>query len=365
MPDDILSSTSRDAKEKHAMKRFRDSLLNTHTDWPDIGEPAPKEIRSGAVFPSRRGAERFRIEANTADGLEVYEGARRVGAEDVQAEPVSHRYLGDWATASSDKWLEAGKLYAQVLRVLEPLLAAPAASPEIESDETASLGRADGDSDYSTEYLSEILLDPAAADDWLESRDLVVLAEDRDFSSEQSKLLAPRLLALAIQHRDSDDPKDSPAVLSAIRTGASMLHPNNARRLLALLEPGHSIDTSLVALKMLGRIFEAQPPEKPDQYADLACEVRNIADLLLNPYAIGYSQSAAMAQLAIYALAAMASNETLEIVRAVRRVDVSWFTQQTAHELRELRSYWDGRSAPVAPDVLELLERATQELSTT
>ena len=154
-------------------------------------------------------------------------------------------------------------------------------------------------------------------------------------------------------------------VFSAIRTGASMLRPNDARRLLVLLEPGHSIDTSLVTLKMLGRIFEAQPPGRLDQYADLAGEVRKIADSLLNRYAISSSQSAAMAQLAIYALAAMASNETLDVVRTVRQIGVAWFIQQTAHELRELRGYWDGRSSTVAPEVVDLLERATQELHAT
>ncbi|MCH7491008.1 MAG: hypothetical protein IID05_09965, partial [Gemmatimonadetes bacterium] len=198
----------------------------------------------------------------------------------------------------------------------------------------------------SPDRLASEILKSDTETDLLRLRELVLLAEDTDFSLEQSSLLAPRLLELATQYRASNDSQDAPIVWSAIRTGASMLHPHEANRLLPLLEPGHPIETSLVALKMLGRIFEAQPPERPDQHKDLAGKVRRIAESLLNRYAITSSQSAAMAQLAVYALAAMASNETLNIVHSVRRLGVSWFTQQIARELRELRDSWDARSVP-------------------
>jgi hypothetical protein len=216
--------------------------------------------------------------------------------------------------------------------------------------------------EWTSDRLADELLRLDVEKDWPRLRELILTAEDFDFTLEESALLAPRLLDLAIQYRDSNDQQDAPAVFSAIRTGASMLRPNEASRLLALLEPGHPIETSLVALKMLGRVFEAQPPERLDQRTDLAGEVRGIAESLLNRYAIASSQSAAMAQLAVHALAAMASNDTLQIVRAVRHIGVSWFTQQTARELRELQSSWNARSVPVAPEVLELLERATLEL---
>lgn len=219
--------------------------------------------------------------------------------------------------------------------------------------------------EWTSDRLADELLKLGAENDWSRLRELVLLAEDTDFSLEQSSLLAPRLLEFAIQYRASNDSQDAPVVWSAIRTGASMLRPQEAKRLLPLLEPGHSIETSLVALKMLGHIFEAQPPERPDQHTDLASEVRGIAESLLNPYAIASShQSAAMAQLAVYALAAMASSKTLNIVCSVRRLGVSWFAHQIARELRELRNSWDARSVPAAPAVFELLERAMHELQT-
>ena len=216
--------------------------------------------------------------------------------------------------------------------------------------------------EWTSDRLADELLKLDVENDWPRLRELILTAEDFDFTPDKSALLAPRLLELAVQYRDSNDQQDSSAVFSAIRTGASMLRPNEAGHLLALLEPGHPIETSLVTLKMLGRIFEAQPPESPDQHTDLAGEVRGIAESLLNRYAIASSQSAAMAQLAVCTLAAMASNETLHIVRAVRRIGVSWFSQQTARELRELQSSWNARPVSVAPEVLGLLERAMNEL---
>ncbi len=51
-------------------------------------------------------------------------------------------------------------------------------------------------------------------------------------------------------------------------------------------------------VKMLGRIFEAQPPAEVDEYKDLANDVYKIAELSLNPHVITASQIAAKAQLA-------------------------------------------------------------------
>ncbi len=210
--------------------------------------------------------------------------------------------------------------------------------------------------------LADKILHSNEENDWPYLRDLIILAEDTGFTPQQSARLAPRLLELAMRHRDSNDPQDKPVVWSAIRTGASMLRLNEAGCLRPLLDPGHSIETSLVTVKMLGRIFEAQPPGNVDQYPELAAEVCQIAKSLLNRYAIASSQSAAMAQLAIYALAAMASSSILRITQFVRDLQQSWFTDQVGHELRELRKYWDCRIAIVATGPRELLVRAIREL---
>jgi hypothetical protein len=170
------------------------------------------------------------------------------------------------------------------------------------------------------------------------------------------------LLGFAEKYRDSSDPQDEAAVWSAIRTGASMLRPQDANLLLPLLEPGHSIESSLVTVKMLGRIFEAQPPAEVDEHQEMANGVYPIAKSLVNPHAITASQTAAKAQLAIYALAAMASSRTEPIVEAVQKLGVTWFTRRTLRKLRDLSNTWTSRPTAVGKAPRQLLDKVLQVL---
>ena len=217
-------------------------------------------------------------------------------------------------------------------------------------------------SQWTSDHLYSAILDADSESDMPRLREIILVAEDAGFTVAQSEQLAPWLLSFAERRRDSSDPHNEAAVWSAIRTGASMLTPHDVDNLRPLLEPGHSIETSLVTVKMLGRIFEAQPPAEIDEHRVLAGEACQIAESLLNRYAITVSQSAAMAQLAIYAIAAMASSETQRFVETIQQLGVTWFTQQTLRELRELRNIWASRPVPVAERPRELLTKALQTL---
>ena len=217
-------------------------------------------------------------------------------------------------------------------------------------------------SQWTPAQLASAILQADVESDMPKLREMILVAEDTGFAVGQSNQLAPWLLSFAERHRDSNDPQDEAAVWSAIRTGASMLTPDAAGSLRLLLEPGHSIETSLVTVKMLGRIFEAQPPTDVDQHMDLAAEVRQIADSLLNRYAITISQSAAMVHLAIYALVAMADGNTQGVVETVRGLGVAWFTRRTTRKLRELRDTWASRPTPVSDGPRGILDNALQTL---
>lgn len=195
-------------------------------------------------------------------------------------------------------------------------------------------------------------------------REEILLAEDTEFTAEQGAWLAPRLLEFAERHRDSDDPQDKSVVFSAIRTGSSMLRPTDARLLLPLLESGHPIETSLVALKMLGRVFEAQPPAGVDQHEALAREVLGMVRSLLNRHTIATGRGAAMAQLAVYALAAMGSNDLVTVARSIRQLDVEWFTRRTVHKMQELGEFWQSRRCNVASEHRGLVGDAITKLLT-
>jgi len=193
-------------------------------------------------------------------------------------------------------------------------------------------------------------------------REMILVAEDSEFTVGQSKRLAPWLLDFAERYRDSRDSQDEVVVWSAMRTGASMLTPNAADALCPLLEPGHSIETSLVAIKMLGRIFEAQPPTNVDRHTALADEVVQIAESLLNRHVIAVTQSAAKAHLSIYALAAMASSKTERMVDTARGLGAMWFTRRLHRKLGGLRDSWTSCPTAVSDGPRALLDRMIETL---
>ena len=320
----------------------------------------PLEINCGAIFPSQWKPGALRIEANTLKGLIVLDGAQYVGAGDAQAE-------FDRASGSYQKAWMAKDVLASLVRDRQRMLK----TRDLAEDEIAELevidvsdgNRFEADSTCVTaDGLADEILSIGAEDPSHRLREVILLAEDTEFTLEQSARLVPRLLELAEQHRDSNDPQDKAVVWSAIRTGASMLRPSEAERLLPLLEPGHSIETSLVTLKMLGRVFEVQPPDNIDQHEPLANEARKIAESLLNPYAIANSQSAAIAQLAVYALAAMGSSHLVTMTQTIRQLAVDWFTRRTVRKLRELDEFWHSQRCNVASAHRDLVGDALSEL---
>ena len=217
--------------------------------------------------------------------------------------------------------------------------------------------------EWDSAHIAVEILQTDAESNMPKLREMILLAEDTNFTVEEDSQLAPWLLNFAERYRDSSDSQDAPAVYSAIRTGASMLAPNEADSLCPLLQPGHSIETSLVAVKMLGRIFEAQPPTDVDQHKDLANEVSQIAESLLNRHVIAVIQSAAKAHLAIYALAAMASSDTERMIEIAQGLDAAWFTRRMRHKLTELRDVWASRSDALSEKPFALINRMIETLS--
>ncbi len=199
-------------------------------------------------------------------------------------------------------------------------------------------------------------------DDMPRLRELILTIDDTSFSPQKRTQLDSWLLKFAIQFRDSKDTGDVAVVWSAIRTGASMIGLDAADHLLTLMELGHHIETSLVAVKMLGRIFEVRPPTDVDQHSNLADGVLELVTPLLKPCVIKLNDCPPMVSLAIYALAAMACSEVIPVVETVHKLGIPWITRWTTHKLRDLREVWQIRPDPVSDKPRELLENALRTL---
>ena len=292
------------------------------------------------------------IHVRRKGSTQTYSALLQSSRRDVQSESISDASYQQ----SADMFRRALRLVAQLQSSLQ------------EESTRHSVHREGSASDFvdaanwPARDLARAILETDEVCDWERLRAFVLCAEHVVFTRAESGRIAPRLLGLALKYRDSQDAQDKSVVLSAIRTGGSMLEQNQVDQLGPLLEAGHGIETSLVAVKMIGRIFEAKPPRELDLFPDLAGRVGSIARSLLNPYAIASSQSAALAQLAVFALAGMASRGLMEVAPMLRDAGQRWFVRQTTRELQRLRDYWKRRHARRCKDAGELVARAIRAI---
>lgn len=188
--------------------------------------------------------------------------------------------------------------------------------------------------------------------------------EDTGFTVEQSEVVSPWLLGYALENRDKHDSDDVPSlflsVSSAIRTGASMLYPDQVERLFPLLEAGHSIDTSLVTVKMISRIFEAQPPSIIGEYEIVAEKMCGIVDSMLNdsPNHLLH-RDVAVIQLCIIALVGMGSEKVYQILERFKGRE-EWAKSYILHNIKELRAAWQKRENPISSQMDEFINETIE-----
>lgn len=211
----------------------------------------------------------------------------------------------------------------------------------------------------SSNQLVERLLKLDAQKDWDVLKQDVLQAHDSFFTKEQSEQIGPRLLEIAKYRCDSNKDEDRAVTYAAIRRGASMLLPDQAHLLVPFFRYGLPIETPIVAMKMLGRIFEAHPPKSVDEYLTLTVKVSCVASEMLKQDVIQRerdgSDGAPLAMLSICALAAMGSSNLLNIIGVAKELEQSWFNKQVARDLIDLKNRWNGRASK---ELLELLEKS-------
>jgi len=186
---------------------------------------------------------------------------------------------------------------------------------------------------------------------------MVLIAEDTDFTVEQSKILSPWLLNFAEKYKSTSDSQCKIAVYSAIRTGASMLYPKDIDVLIPLLKSEH-----LVTIKMIGRIFEAQPPKEIDQYENIAEIIYDIAEPLIKEVDSS-SYRAAVTVLSSTALASIGSSREKQLITKIIEEKEIWFTKRCLHKLKELRHKWENSFKIEPHEPLKLLNESIYSLA--
>lgn len=211
-----------------------------------------------------------------------------------------------------------------------------------------------------TEKFYQQILDIINSEDkYNVPKEIIHQIEDTDFSIEQSEVVSPWLINFALANRDKHDATDVKAlfysVSSAIRTGASMLYPNQVERLFPLLETGHIVDTSLVAVKMISRIFEAQPPSIVGEHEIVAEKIYEIIDSLLNdsPDNLRHRDVALM-QLGITALVGMGSEKVYQVLERFKNRE-EWAKSYILHNMKDLMETWGKRKDPLSESMNEFI----------
>ena len=178
-------------------------------------------------------------------------------------------------------------------------------------------------------------------------RDAVVFATE-DLQLTNAKLrsgLEEDLLGVAKRLMSSTRAADERVVWSALRTATSLMPTDEVKRLGSFLGPPSPVDTRLVALRCVTRIFEPAPPQPKDYPQELANRIAELADKFLDPDLLIPGEHAAIAIHAVTALVALCDPRAEAAVQQVVQLKCDWVARLIRQELQRLLSSWETSEA--------------------
>jgi hypothetical protein len=194
---------------------------------------------------------------------------------------------------------------------------------------------------------------------------LVLAAESMQFVTQgMREELADRLLAIARELRHSRQAFDASTVWSALRTYASLIPRDRVVSLLEFLNGQGTVDTRLVALQCVARMFEPAPPEPGHAPSVLADCVYIFAEKMTDPLVITPGEVAAIALNAICALAAIRDPRLPDTLARVVKLKKPWFERQVRQRLHLLAVGWQTCGAG-AQQAIDAIHQQTESLAST
>jgi hypothetical protein len=209
------------------------------------------------------------------------------------------------------------------------------------------------DKDVAT-YLTKELsrwrdLDP----DWLAA--LVFLAEDLSaLPPDVRPLLREALLDVGAGLRDEEG--NGPVVWSALRRAASLAGTEQSQTLLDYLDHRGAVDTRLVALQCIGRVFATSPEAQTGRFPFVADRVAEYARKYLDPDVFTAGETAAIAQAAVVVLATMGDERLSDLIARARALKKPWLTMQLHRKLADLVGSWNRQVVSTPHPALSLVQ---------
>jgi len=190
-----------------------------------------------------------------------------------------------------------------------------------------------------SEFVVEQLSSTNLADDWRDT--LVYAAENVHFRDpDQQAAVCDRLRELALKLCESSKAGTEQVVWSAMRRFASLLPAERAADLLEFLNRKGAVDTRMVALQCVTRVFELAPPSDLATLEPLTGRVAEYADKFLDPDVFAGGENSAIARNAVLALAALGSPRVVDSVQRVNALGRRWLSRQVQRQLEELFDGW-------------------------
>ena len=180
---------------------------------------------------------------------------------------------------------------------------------------------------------------PRCEESWRNA--LVDVAEVLDFvDPNDRKLIADSMLRIALKIRSSGSAKDEQFLWAALRTFSAMIAAEDAARLLPFLEQDTTVESRLVALQSICRVFEREPPSTACEYQLLANRAYQIAKKYLDADVFVDGYNAAVAKAAVEAIAVLCDPRLEELISIVASRSPSWFRPQLKDRLTEIAKRW-------------------------
>lgn len=195
------------------------------------------------------------------------------------------------------------------------------------------------------------------SEDWRDA--IIFAAENAHFvTPEQQRKACSRLRELARRLRHGRKAGTEHVVWSAMRRFASLLPPEEAGSLLEFLDRVGSVDTRMVALQCVARVFEAAPPADTAAIETLARRVAELADKFLDPDVFSGGENSGIARWAVIALAALGNPGLPDTLKRVQSLDKKWFSVRVEQDLRDLIDAWSDGGTPDSDATFRLVEES-------
>lgn len=196
--------------------------------------------------------------------------------------------------------------------------------------------------DYIVEELSRLASDTICQQDIAWSTGIVFAAEDVRFSKREFDAVLDSLQALIpVMTSFTNYSIVEQAVNCAIRRFASLVPVEKSHVLLDFLSSGNAIDTRFVVIDGVAKVFAEEVPPITPEITRIADRVFQFAEKCTDSDVLCVGETSAIADVSLFALAAMHDARLPELLAQRKRDAPGWFLDIVRDRFQSLELEWE------------------------